>query len=258
MAFKWRFSVGLVFSLTLHLFLLMALFYWYPGIAKESDWPWKGWSPFFLDGKKGSSTSAVLSKVDSHENLSGSTLFFPDIVLYGPEKKPRKNTLSKKQNYNPRVSFEDILAQVEKYPKRLKANRASKKKFSGQMASLLSLLIPIELQSRLPEKETRHLKARELVRYRQELNEFLSARWEVPIHLIDSKLTVVIKFEINKNGRILSWKQEESGSFVLYKSVKNLLKNLQFLPSLPKSYPEDFYKFGVRFTPANFKIMRFQ
>ena len=91
------------------------------------------------------------------------------------------------------------------------------------------------------------------MKYRQELNEFLSARWEVPIHLIGSQLTVVIKFEINKDGRILSWKEEESRSFVLYKSVKNLLKNLQFLPSLPKSYPEDSYKFGVRFTPANFK-----
>ena len=253
MAFKWRFSVGLIFSLTLHLLLLMALFYWYPGIVSESDWPWKEWSPFFLDEQKGSSTSAGLSTVDSYEKLSGRTLFFPDIVLHGQEKKPRKNTRTKKQNYNSIISFEGILAQVEKYPKRLKANRASKKQFSGQVVSLLSLLTPVELQSRLPEKETPHLKGRELVKYRQELNEFLSARWEVPIHLIESQLTVVIKFEINKDGRILSWKQEESGSFVLYKSVKNLLKNLQFLPSLPKSYPEDSYKFGVRFTPANFK-----
>ena len=180
-------------------------------------------------------------------------MFFPDIVLYRQEKKLRKNTRSKKQNYNSIVSFDGILAQVEKYPKRLKANRASKKQFSGQVVSLLSLLTPVELQSRLPEKETPHLKARELVRYRQELDEFLSARWEVPIHLIESQLTVVIKFEINKDGRILSWKQEESGSFVLYKSVKNLLKNLQFLPSLPKSYLEDSYKFGIRFTPANLK-----
>ena len=191
--------------------------------------------------------------MDSYEKFSGRTLFFPDIVLYGQKKKPRENTRSKKQNYNSIVSFEGIPAQVEKYPNRLKVNRASKKQFSGQVVSLLSLLTPVKLQSRLSENETPHLKARELVRYRQELNEFLSARWEVPIHLIESQFTVVIKFEINKDGRILSWKQEESDSFLLYKSVKNLLKNLQFLPSLPKSYPEDFYKFGVRFTPANFK-----
>ena len=253
MAFKWRFSVGLIFSLTLHLLLLMALFYWYPGMVSESDWPWKEWPPFFLGEQKGASTAVGLSTVNSYGKLSGRTLLFPDIVLYGPEKKPRKNIRSKKQSHNSIVSFEGILAQVEKYPKRLKANGASKKQFSGQLVSLLSLLTRIELQSRLPEKETHHLKARDLSRYRQELNEFLSARWEVPIHLNESQLTVVIKFEIKKDGRILSWKQEEYGSFVLYKSVKNLLKNLQFLPSLPKSYPEDSYKFGVRFTPANFK-----
>ena len=253
MAFKWRFSVGLIFSLTLHLLLLMALFYWYPVILSESDWPWKQWSPFFLDEQTGSSSSAGLSTVDSNEKLSDRTLFFPDIVLFEQAKKTRKNTRSKKQNYSSKVSLKGILAQVEKYPKRLKANRSSKKQFSGQMISLLSFLTPVELQNRLYEKETRHLKARELVSYRQKLNEFLSARWEVPIHLIESQLTVVIKFEINKDGRILSWKKEEYGSFVLYKSVRNLLKGLQFLPSLPKSYPDDSYKFGVRFTPANFR-----
>ena len=253
MTFKWRFTGGVIFSLTLHLLLLMAIFYWYPDIAIERGWPWKEWSPFFLDEQKGSSTAAGLSKWHNDEKLTGRTLIFPDIVLSGQEKKPHNNSRSKKLNYKTRVSFESILAQVEKYPKRLEANRASKKQFSGRVVSLLSLLTPDELQSPLPEKETSHLKARELVMYRQELNEFLSERWEVPIHLIGSRLTVVIKFEINKDGRILSWKLEESGSFTIYKSVKNLLKNLQFLPSLPKSYPEDFYKFGVRFTPANFK-----
>ena len=94
MAFKWRFSVGLIFSLTLHLLLLMALFYWYPSIVSESDWPWKEWSPFFLDEQKGSSTSADPSTVDSYEKLSGRTLFFPDIVLHVQERKASKNTLS--------------------------------------------------------------------------------------------------------------------------------------------------------------------
>ncbi len=87
MAFKWRFSVGLIFSLTLHLLLLMALFYWYPDIVSESDWPWKERSPFFLDEQKGSSISAGLSKGDSYEKLPGRTLFFPDIVLHGQERK---------------------------------------------------------------------------------------------------------------------------------------------------------------------------
>ena len=105
MAFKWRFSCGVIFSLTLHILLLMALFYWYPSIVSESDWPWKEWSPFFLDEQKNSSTAVGLSKWDADEKLTGITSIFPDILLSGQEKKPRKNTRSKKLNYKPIVSF---------------------------------------------------------------------------------------------------------------------------------------------------------
>lgn len=76
----------------------------------------------------------------------------------------------------------------------------------------------------------------------------------MPIHLIESQFTAVIQFEIKKNGRLLSWKMKDSANSALNKTLKNLLKNLQFLPSLPESYPEDSYKFGVRFTPANFQL----
>jgi hypothetical protein len=115
-------------------------------------------------------------------------------------------------------------------------------------------LTPVTLQNALPEKKSLNLNAVELKEYHQQLKGLLSERWEVPIHLIESQFTAEIQFEITKNGRLLSWSMEESANSTLNKTVKNLLKNLQFLPSLPESYPEDSYKFGVRFTPANFQL----
>jgi TonB family protein len=106
----------------------------------------------------------------------------------------------------------------------------------------------------LPEKRGLNLNAVELKEYRQQLEGFLSERWEVPIHLIESQFTAEIQFEITKKGRLLSWSMKESTNAAFNKSVKKLLKNLQFLPSLPESYPEDSYKFGVRFSPANLQL----
>ena len=121
------------------------------------------------------------------------------------------------------------------------------------MISLLTLLKPVSLQNQKAKIVTTNLNAVELLNYRKELEAFLSEQWKVPINLVGSTNTVVIMFEINKDGRILKWFQPETGNTLLYISVKNLLKNLQFLPALPKSYPEDSYKFGIRFSPANFK-----
>ena len=112
---------------------------------------------------------------------------------------------------------------------------------------------PVSLQNQKAKIGTTKLNAIELSNYRKELEMFLSEQWKVPINLVGSTNTVVIMFEINKDGRILKWYQAETGNNLLYKSVNNLLKNLQFLPALPKSYPEDSYKFGIRFSPANFK-----
>ncbi|MGY8700570.1 MAG: TonB C-terminal domain-containing protein, partial [bacterium] len=129
----------------------------------------------------------------------------------------------------------------------------SKKPLSGQVGKILTLLTPVTLQN-FPEKKSLNLNPVELKGYHQQLKGFLSERWEVPIHLIESQFTAVIQLEITKNGRLLSWSMEESENSALNKTVKKLLKNLRFLPSLPESYPEDSYKFGVRFTPANFQL----
>ena len=185
--------------------------------------------------------------------MTTATLIFPDIVFYRQQKKPLIITPSKKKKSKPKLSFNNILSQIEKFPERLKVSKDSKKPFSGQVVSLLTLLKPVSLQNQKAKIGTTNLNPVELLNYRKELEAFLSEQWKVPINLVGSTNTVVVKFEINKDGRILKWYQAETGNTLLYKSVKNLLKNLQFLPALPKSYPEDSYKFGIRFSPANFK-----
>ncbi len=179
-------------------------------------------------------------------------LIYPDIVFSGQSKKAPVITKIKKKSAQ--ISLKSILTQVEKFPGRIKKSDVSRKALSGQVGKILTLLTPVTLQDALPEKKSLNLNAVELKEYQQQLKGLLSERWEVPIHLIESQFTAEIQFEITKNGRLLSWSMEESANSTLNKTVKNLLKNLQFLPSLPESYPEDSYKFGVRFTPANFQL----
>ena len=141
-----------------------------------------------------------------------------------------------------------------KYPGRLEKSKVLRKPLSEQVGKILTLLTPVTLLNALPEKRGLNLNAVELKEYRQQLEGFLSERWEVPIHLIESQFTAEIQFEITKKGRLLSWSMKESTNAAFNKSVKKLLKNLQFLPSLPESYPKDSYKFGVRFSPANLQL----
>ncbi len=252
MTLKWRFSVGILFSLSLHFLLVSSLLFLYPGMIRRIDQRWQEWSQFLAENILPYGT---VSKTipETSEKIITSTLIFPDIVFYRQQKKPLIITPSKKKKSKPELSFTNILSQIEKFPERLKVSKDSKNPFSRQVVSLLTLLKPVSLQNQKAEIGTTNLNAVELLNYRKELEAFLSEQWKVPINLVGSTNTVVIKFEINKDGRILKWYQAETGKTLLYKSVKNLLKNLQFLPALPKSYPEDSYKFGIRFSPANFK-----
>ena len=221
-------------------------------MINRSGQPWNEWSKILPkrilpSGKVNDTTT------ETSANFSTATLIFPDIVIYRQQIKPKVNTRIKKKISKPKLSFKNILSQVEKFPERLKLSKNSNKPFSGQVASLLTLLKPVSLQNRISKNETATLNSVELLNYHEKLKAFLSERWKVPINLVGSTNTIVIKFEIKKNGLIKKWYREGIGNIVLYNSVKNLLKNLQFLPSLPKSYPEDSYKFGIRFSPANFK-----
>ena len=147
-----------------------------------------------------------------------------------------------------------------KFPERVNLEPGSNKQLSAPVVSLLSLLPPASMQRKVQGKwvsfstnkqnKVASFDSNELKNYLNGLSKFLSEGWEVPIHLKESQVTVAIMFEINKNGKILNWKLEESGSSALHNSVSNLMKNLQFLPALPKSYPENSYIFGVRFSPT--------
>ena len=251
MGLKWRFSGGILFSTVLHVFLLSALIYWYPGIISKIDLQRDEWSPFFANGTSVSGASGLTNQ--KYDNFFPSEiLIFPDVILSGQSKKePVKAEIKNKIS---QISVESILTQVVKFPGRLNNSEISTIPLSGQVGKILTLLTPVTLQNILPKKKSFNLNPVALKKYHQQLKGFLSERWEVPIHLKESQFTAVIQLEITKNGRLLSWLMEESENYALNKTVKKLLKNLRFLPSLPESYPEDSYKFGVRFTPANFQL----
>ena len=253
MTLKWRFSGGLLFSLTLHFFLLSALLFWYPEMMSKENWQLENWALFSANENKFPVLDPV-SIQNSGEIKSAGILIFPNIVLAGKKKKIISKTSLKKKIQKPQISIKGILEQVVKFPERLNKSEFSKKPLSRQLSKILTLLDPVSLQNSLPKKSRVNLNSKELIEYHKQLKVYLSERWEVPINLIESQSTAVIQFEITKNGRLLSWQIEESANSILNKTVKNMLKNLQFLPSLPKSYPEDSYKFGVRFTPANFQL----
>ena len=250
MGLKWRFSGGILFSTALHLFLLSAMIYWYPGIIGKNDWQWDEWSPFFANEKTTSGVSGLTTQ-NYGIKVSKGILIFPDIILSRQAKK--EPGITKSKNKIPQISIRSILNQVGKFPRRLKKSEISRKPLSSQVGEILTLLTPVTLQN-FPGKNSLNLNPAELKGYHQQLKGFLSERWEVPIHLIESQFTAIIQIEISKNGRLLSWSIEESANSALNNTVKKLLKNLRFFPSLPESYIEDSYKFGVRFTPANFQL----
>ena len=202
MTLKWRFSGGILFSLLLHFFLLSALLYWYPGIIDKRDKPWQEW-PQFLAEKILPSGTVSKTTQETSAKMTTATLIFPDIVFYRQHKKALIITPSKKKKSISKLSFNNILSQIEKFPERLKVSKDSKKPFSSQVVSLLTLLKPVSLQNQKAKIGTTNLNAVELSNYRKKLEAFLSEQWKVPINLVGSTNTVVIKFEINKNGRIL-------------------------------------------------------
>ena len=248
MNFKLRFSIGILFSLSLHLFLINIFVSSYPGILKNSDWEWGNWSPFsnkevFLPRELSQSKKDLANKFSSRK------IFFPDILLAEKEEK----TKIVKKNITSAISVKSILAHVEKFPKIIRDRGVAKNELSEQVGELLSLITPFPLKGTLTGKGGLNLNVGDLRKYRHELNEFLSEKWEVPVSLRGSNYTAIVQFKIKKNGRLISWKIEKSSNSVLKKTLENLLKNLQFLPSLPESYSRDSYKFGVKFTPSNLK-----
>jgi len=256
MNLRWRFSGGVLFSLTFHALLISALVYAYPEIKNRGEWIWNEY-PLFSTEITPTSVSSIENKEKSLNIISADKMIFPDLVIIREQKNPPSTTI-KKTVTKPQYTLSNILTQVEKFPERVNVKLSSTKQLSAPVVSLLSLLPPTSIQKKVQGKSSfisvheqnniTSSDSKELKNYLNRLSKFLSKGWEVPIHLKESKVTVAIMFEINKNGKILNWELEESGSQALHNSVNNLMKNLQFLPALPKSYPENSYIFGVRFS----------
>ena len=258
MDFSWRFSGGIFFSLTLHTILIAVFVYSYPEITNKGEWLWREF-PFFSSGKTRPSVTHFKNLEKKLNNISADKIVFPDLILIQKQKlyvsKTKKNSSQK-----PIYTINNILTQVENYPERIYDEISSNKQLSEPVVSLLSVLPNVNKQSEVKinssfigsneQNNISSYDANELKNYLNKLSKFLSEGWEVPIHLKESKVKVAIIFEINKNGKILNWKLEKSGSPALHYSVNKLMKNLKFLPELPKSYTEDSYIFGVRFSPT--------
>jgi len=248
MNMKFCISVGLLFSLTLHFFLIVGLLRGYPGIINNEVWKWGGRTQF-PNNKTDKSNVSNFERIKFSDKLSIGKIIYPDIVLFRENEKIKKI----KKKIIPQISLKSILKQVEKFPESLDQEEVSNIKFSGKVGELITLLAPAKIKNELPKEGRLNLNFNELKQFRNSLDEFLSERWEVPIHLRGSNYSVFVQFEIKKNGRLLTWNIEKSSNYVLEKTLSNLLKNLQFLPSLPESYPEDSYKFGIKFSSENLK-----
>ena len=86
MNLRWRFSGGVLFSLTFHALLISALTYAYPEIKNRDEWIWKEYHLF--------STEKTPETVLSFENtekgqdiISADKMIFPDLVIIRKQKK---------------------------------------------------------------------------------------------------------------------------------------------------------------------------
>ena len=233
------------------------LFQGYPEIRNGDVRFWEKF-PLFLNEKKPAYVSSSGNTEKGLDIIPADKIIFPDLVKI---KKPRKkSTITKKKSVQKsQNTLNSILTHVKEFPERVNVELSPSKQLSAPVVSLLSLLPKANLQEKVQgnskfinankQNNIAIIDSNELKIYLNGLSKVLSDGWEVPIHLKESQVTVAITFEINKNGRILNWKLEESGSKALHNSVTNLMKNFQYLPALPNSYPENSYIFGVRFSP---------
>tara|TARA_Y100000590_G_C15536020_1_gene945060 strand:+ start:315 stop:1103 length:789 start_codon:yes stop_codon:yes gene_type:complete len=258
MNLSWRFSGGILFSLTFHAVLISALFYAYPGLINKGGWILEE-LPLLSAQKMYESVSSIENEDKSLDIKSIEKIIFPDLVTIRILKK-HLDPMKKNVVLKPKYTLKSILNQLERFPERINVEIFSNKQLSKPVVSLVSLLPPVSKQNKFhgsslffnadDQNNIRSFESNELKNYLNRISKFLSEGWEVPIHLKESKVTVSMMFEINKNGKILDWELENSGSTALNNSVNNLMKNLQSLPALPQSYQENSYIFGVRFSPT--------
>ena len=152
------------------------------------------------------------------------------------------------------VNLEEVLIKTRGFSNQTPWNdQKNEKPISSNLGSLLKQIKMAKVNTQNP--ANMKLDSKESKIYRNKLDNFFAQNWVVPLHLAESELTVVVRFKIDKQGKILASKIENSsGRKELDHSVQNLLKNLKSLPSLPYSYPGHTYDFGIKFTPRDLQF----
>ena len=99
------------------------------------------------------------------------------------------------------------------------------------------------------------LSAKEAIAYSELVNHTILQLWDVPFSLVNSNLKVIVRFTVERDGKVSQYQVEElSGNKALDESVLSLIKDLRTFPPLPDTYRQPLYEFGIRFSPNQFQF----
>ena len=77
---RLRFSIGILFSLTLHFFLIVGVLRLYPGLTIDENWKWGSWNQF-SNKKNYANRFSDNKNIKFKEKITISKIIYPDIVL---------------------------------------------------------------------------------------------------------------------------------------------------------------------------------
>ena len=154
-----------------------------------------------------------------------------------------------------------IISSASQLPPKAPPVNSLPKRIEDNLFELLAgtALVPIgapTLMSAMQAAPTsEQLSDQEALAYSEQINNVILALWDVPFHLVDSNLTVVVRFTVQPNGKVMKYRVEDiSGNKALDNSVLTLIRDLRMFPPLPDSYTLPIYEFGVRFSPKQFQF----
>ena len=140
---------------------------------------------------------------------------------------------------------------VTSLPKRIEANLFEL--LAG--TELVPIGAPTLMSAMQASPTSEQLSDQEALAYSEQINNVILALWDVPFHLVDSNLTVVVRFTVQPSGKVMKYQVEDlSGNKALDNSVLTLIRDLRMFPPLPDSYTLPIYEFGVRFSPKQFQF----
>ena len=140
---------------------------------------------------------------------------------------------------------------VTSLPKRIEANLFEL--LAG--TELVPIGAPTLMSAMQAAPTSEQLSDQEALAYSEQVNNVILALWDVPFHLVDSNLTVVVRFTVQPSGKVMKYRVEDlSGNKALDNSVLTLIRDLRMFPPLPDSYTLPIYEFGVRFSPKQFQF----